>query len=85
MIRPGHATAATSARPHSSPITCLEQGVDERRDGAGLREDDQQPEQHEHEDNRNEPVFFSWRRNCQNSENTLALPMTTSHFQYIFS
>src|SRR5713101_7869913 len=41
MIRPGHATAATSVSAHSSAITWSEQRVDERRDGARLREHDQ--------------------------------------------
>src|SRR5690349_24994944 len=35
-----------------------EQRVDERCDGARLREDDQQPEQHEDDDDRHEPVFL---------------------------
>src|SRR6266849_3602092 len=58
MIRPGHATAATSVRPHNSAITWSEQRVDERRDGARLREHDQQAEQHEHQHDRHEPVLL---------------------------
>ena len=36
----------------------LEQRVDERRDGARLREHDQQAEQHEHDDDRHQPVLL---------------------------
>src|SRR4051812_10614542 len=36
----------------------LEQRINERRDGAGLRENDQQSEQHEHDDDGHEPVFL---------------------------
>src|SRR6476620_7871059 len=38
--------------------TNLEQRVDERRDGARLREHDQQAEEHEHDDDRHEPVLL---------------------------
>src|SRR5581483_211384 len=36
----------------------LEEGVDERRDGARLREDDQQAEEHEHNRDGHEPVLL---------------------------
>src|SRR6185436_13153110 len=36
----------------------LEQRVDERCDGARLREDDQQAKEHEHDHNRHQPVLF---------------------------
>src|SRR5712675_1803356 len=45
-------------RRRQAVIGTLEQRVDERRNGARLREDDQQPEQHEHDDDRNEPVLL---------------------------